>query len=169
MTGAIFWVAIEVIHIDTTDQSWEFNKPRVPATLFVVLLAIGYGYCMYRLTRQFEMTEAEIQEWQPQPSRSLGELSAESAAEMRQEARDQDERRQREWAHANARLAVYGSSLLFAVTHAGWPDPVPLFLLALVLGWLQYRTQSLVGPITLHALFNLVAFIALYGSVATAP
>ena len=42
--------------------------------------------------------------------------------------------------------------------------------MALVLGWLKYRTQSLIAPITFHALFNLIAFTALYGSVhTTAP
>jgi membrane protease YdiL (CAAX protease family) len=51
--------------------------------------------------------------------------------------------------------AVFGTSLLFASFHASvWPSPVPLFVLALGLGWLAYRTRSLVGPIVLHSLFN---------------
>ncbi len=41
--------------------------------------------------------------------------------------------------------------------------------MALVLGAIATRTQSLVGPIVYHALFNVVASIALYGSVAYAP
>jgi membrane protease YdiL (CAAX protease family) len=54
--------------------------------------------------------------------------------------------------------AIYGSALVFAAAHSAvWPDPVPLFVLALGLGWLAYRTQSLVGSIVLHALFNGVA------------
>jgi membrane protease YdiL (CAAX protease family) len=54
--------------------------------------------------------------------------------------------------------ALYGSSLLFGITHAAaWPDPVPLFVLAVGLGWLAQRTQSLVGPVVLHALFNGIA------------
>lgn len=57
-----------------------------------------------------------------------------------------------------ARLAVVGSSYLFAVFHSAvWPSPPPLLLLALVLGWLAMRTQSLVPGVTLHALFNAVA------------
>jgi membrane protease YdiL (CAAX protease family) len=35
-----------------------------------------------------------------------------------------------------------------------WPTPVALFVLALGLGALAYRTQSLVGPVVLHGLFN---------------
>ncbi|MFW6125080.1 MAG: type II CAAX prenyl endopeptidase Rce1 family protein [Pirellulales bacterium] len=36
------------------------------------------------------------------------------------------------------------------------PDPIPMFLLAIVLGLLYYRTHRLVPSITLHAGFNLV-------------
>jgi membrane protease YdiL (CAAX protease family) len=57
---------------------------------------------------------------------------------------------------------ILGSSLLFAMFHAGaWPSPVPLFFLALGLGWLAQRTGSLVGPIVLHALFNMVSTLML--------
>ncbi len=50
--------------------------------------------------------------------------------------------------------AVLTSSLLFAASHTTWPQPVPLFVLALALGFLAYRTQSLVASMVLHALFN---------------
>jgi membrane protease YdiL (CAAX protease family) len=51
--------------------------------------------------------------------------------------------------------AVYGASLLFAAAHSfAWPTPIPLFFLGLLLGWLMYRTESLVAPDVLHALFN---------------
>lgn len=66
---------------------------------------------------------------------------------------------------ANAAGAIYASSLLFAAGHSiAWPQPVSLFLLALFLGYLRYRTQSLVGPIVLHALFNSVACVYLLAS-----
>lgn len=65
------------------------------------------------------------------------------------------------WKRRNARWAIFGSSMLFALGHASWPDPIPLFLLGLVLGWLSDRTQSLVPSIVCHSLFNLVAFIVL--------
>lgn len=67
--------------------------------------------------------------------------------------------RQADW--ANARLAIYGSAMLFAVAH-GWPQSIPLFLLGLGLGWLAYRTQSLIGCMICHALFNAVACLVLY-------
>jgi membrane protease YdiL (CAAX protease family) len=58
--------------------------------------------------------------------------------------------------------AVFGASLCWAMMHLEiWPTPVPLFVLGLGLGYLAYRTQSLVGPLVLHALFNAVACVML--------
>lgn len=63
---------------------------------------------------------------------------------------------------ASAASAIYASSAIFALFHANvWPSPIPLLCLALVLGFLAYRTQSLVPSITLHALFNGVACVML--------
>jgi membrane protease YdiL (CAAX protease family) len=54
--------------------------------------------------------------------------------------------------------AIYGSALFFAAAHSfAWPTPVALFVLGLGLGYLAYRTQSLVPSITVHGLFNGVA------------
>ena len=44
---------------------------------------------------------------------------------------------------------------------AVWPTPIPLFALGLSLGYLAYRTQSLVAPVVLHGLFNAVAGLAI--------
>jgi membrane protease YdiL (CAAX protease family) len=52
--------------------------------------------------------------------------------------------------------AICSTALFFAISH-DWPTPVPLFVLGLGLGYLAYRTQSLVAPIVMHALFNGVA------------
>lgn len=58
--------------------------------------------------------------------------------------------------------AVYGTSLAFALSHAAaWPSPIPLFALSLGLGWLAYRSQSLVAPALVHGLFNAVTCVAL--------
>lgn len=101
-------------------------------------------------------------------------VPAENAGAPSQVERDGDEEEQEEprfevrperwrvFEMGNARLACLGSSMMFAVVHSfAWPSPVPLFLLALVLAWLAQRTQSLVGPIVIHAAFNTVAFGAL--------
>ena len=72
--------------------------------------------------------------------------------------------------HSDTAAAIYGTALLFGMAHATvWPTPVPLFLLGLVLGTLAARTQSLVGPMTLHALFNAVACVLLIGTHLAPP
>ncbi len=47
------------------------------------------------------------------------------------------------------------SSILFSLAHLGHgPDPIPLFVLALVLGYLYQRTHRILPCIVLHMLFN---------------
>jgi membrane protease YdiL (CAAX protease family) len=58
---------------------------------------------------------------------------------------------------ATAWPALFAASTLFAAVHSfAWPSPVPLFVMALGLGWLAQRTRSLAGPMVLHGLFNAV-------------
>lgn len=136
---------------DPRDRSTVFDPSPV---LFAILLTIGYGFQLYRLARRFELGEAEIQAWEPDPIEALR----------------LEEHRIDSWKNANANLAVYGSAMLFGLFHASaWPAPIPLFVMGLVLGALARRTQNLIGPITFHALFNLASFIALYGSVTYPP
>jgi membrane protease YdiL (CAAX protease family) len=63
----------------------------------------------------------------------------------------------------NVLLAFYGNGLLFAALHSSvWPTPIPLFLLGFGLACLAHRTQSLVGPLVAHALFNGVACLDMF-------
>ncbi len=68
--------------------------------------------------------------------------------------------RNRQDPRVNQPRAIYATAVLFACVHS-WPDAIPLFFLGLLLGWVAYRTQSLVAPITLHVLFNAVGCIEL--------
>ena len=43
-----------------------------------------------------------------------------------------------------------------------WPSPIPLLLLGFVLGYLTYRTQSLIPSLVVHALFNGIACVLLF-------
>lgn len=45
------------------------------------------------------------------------------------------------------------TSAIFALSH-GFPDAIPLYPLALVLGYLHFRTRSFLAVVTMHALFN---------------
>lgn len=64
---------------------------------------------------------------------------------------------------SQVRLMLWGQAMLFAAFHSPvWPTPIPLLVLALGLGWLALRTNSLVAPIVVHMLFNAVASTLLF-------
>lgn len=58
-------------------------------------------------------------------------------------------------------LALWGTSLFFALTHANMATFIPLTFFALVLVFLYERTGSLLAPILTHSLFNTANFFAL--------
>ena len=59
-------------------------------------------------------------------------------------------------------LAVVSTSTLFAAAHSAvWPSPIPLFVLALGLGYLTARTGSIVPGVVVHGLFNGASFVYL--------
>jgi membrane protease YdiL (CAAX protease family) len=60
------------------------------------------------------------------------------------------------------RLALWGTTLLFAAVHMNVVTFVPLTVLALVLTALYERTNNLLAPITAHALFNALNFVTLF-------
>jgi membrane protease YdiL (CAAX protease family) len=59
------------------------------------------------------------------------------------------------------RLALWGTSLLFALVHQNLVSFVPLVLLALLLTWLYEKTDNLLAPIAAHSLFNTLNLVAL--------
>jgi hypothetical protein len=55
------------------------------------------------------------------------------------------------------------SAALFGVAHFGYgPEPIPLFFLGLVLGYLYNRTHRIVPSMIAHAVFNGYSMIALW-------
>ncbi len=66
-------------------------------------------------------------------------------------------------------LPIGLSSLLFALAHVGWgPDPVALFVLALILGYVYQRTHRIVPSMVIHALFNGMTLFMLWRVTSTA-
>ena len=59
------------------------------------------------------------------------------------------------------KLAWLGVSFLFALIHQNLNIFASLFVLALVLTWLYEKTDSLLAPITAHALFNVANLVIL--------
>jgi membrane protease YdiL (CAAX protease family) len=68
--------------------------------------------------------------------------------------------------HPSGWLPILISSLLFAAAHFGYgPDPIAIFFLALVLGYIYHRTHRIVPCIVAHALFNSLAVFILWRAV----
>jgi membrane protease YdiL (CAAX protease family) len=60
-------------------------------------------------------------------------------------------------------LPILASSFMFAAGHAGHgPDPIPLFVLAILLGYMYQRTHHIIPCIVTHMLFNLTTLVAMY-------
>lgn len=71
-----------------------------------------------------------------------------AAAKMREEPNDPA-------LPISARWPIFVSSLIFALMHASHgPDPIPLFLLALALGYLYRQTHRIWPSYVMHACFN---------------
>ncbi len=151
-------VSADLVAMDGEAFTFSFNGDKVIPVLITLIGVAAHGYVLFRFARDFRLSEAEVYRWRP-----------EGGPDAPGEVGEIGPSRSRRWADANALLAIVGTAMLFAVMHPRWPDPIALFPMGLLLGWLAHRTQSLVGPIVFHALFNLTAFIALYGSVLTAP
>jgi len=69
---------------------------------------------------------------------------------------------------ASVIIGITITSLFFAAVHAPqWPAPIPLLVLALVIGSVYHRTGSLIAAICMHATFNgfstLAMFVAILG------
>jgi membrane protease YdiL (CAAX protease family) len=60
------------------------------------------------------------------------------------------------------RLALWGTSLLFALMHLNAASFVPLFVLAVALALLYERVDNLLAPMAAHALFNGLNFLILF-------
>jgi membrane protease YdiL (CAAX protease family) len=55
------------------------------------------------------------------------------------------------------------SAILFGIAHTGYgPEPIPLFFLGVVLGYLYQRTHRIIPCIVAHAIFNLFTIVLLW-------
>lgn len=59
------------------------------------------------------------------------------------------------------RVALWGTSVMFALVHYNLLTFLPLTLLALILAWLYERTGNLLAPIMAHSCFNTINFVLL--------
>ncbi len=59
---------------------------------------------------------------------------------------------------------ILTSAALFGAAHYGYgPEPVPIFLLAIILGFVYQRTHRIIPCIVAHSLFNALTMLTLWG------
>jgi len=56
-------------------------------------------------------------------------------------------------------IAIIVSALIFGVVHGNLSQGVHAFIIGLLLGWMYYRTNSIVPGIVLHWINNTLAYI----------
>lgn len=161
--------------------AYEGNEKAPPLDVawwglgFTGAIVAVYAFCFYRVWKGL-LREGPLYMMIPAPeevlrkraevNRNGDEVEGDSEEDEEDEEEEPllriDPERWAEFERGNVRLSILGSAMLFAAMHGAWPSPIPLFILGLILGWLAYRTQSLIGTMTLHACFNAVAFGALF-------
>jgi membrane protease YdiL (CAAX protease family) len=149
------------------------KDPNAGPLIFVLILALGYGFILFRWWSPILAQKTRL----PLPEEKTNYIpvlekiqeTGFSATELPSPKSDADQlpdvriQNWRQWEKKNACMAIYGSAMLFAAFHSlVWPSPIPLFLIGIVLGFLAFRTQSLLPGIILHGLFNTVACFVLW-------
>jgi membrane protease YdiL (CAAX protease family) len=154
---------------DPTQLTTEAN---IGPLIFAVIMTLGYGCAIYLVwgpviregDRYFSPLRTELDATSMARNKDAGfaEVILPSQPPESPLNHDLARRRLRDWEEKNAILAIFGSAMLFAVFHSSvWPSPIPLLLMGIGLGFLAYRTQSLLPGMIMHSLFNTVACVEL--------
>jgi membrane protease YdiL (CAAX protease family) len=170
-------------------RAWYDLLTELHPAIFVILASVVYLFLRLRARRSFPplpteepAISGEHAVFSATPRGADGSSRQESSATVKtlplalvwRRTRSSSPWRAAVW-NSQALAGIWSASLLFAVFHtAVWPSPVPLLGLALVLGGVAYRTQSLVPSIVLHSAFNTVAIIMLvfqvwFGTASSTP
>jgi membrane protease YdiL (CAAX protease family) len=66
-------------------------------------------------------------------------------------------------AHPSGWIPILISSVVFAAAHFGYgPEPVPIFILAIVLGYVYRQTHRIIPCIVAHAMFNSFSMLIMW-------
>lgn len=141
------WVGPQVVQPESDDiqpeHAYLYLPPDTPAT---------------SLDGELTM-RAPRDEFDENPYRSSGLLVVEGS-------RDDTAPATAELLEERSVVPILGSALLFALAHIGnGPDPIPLFLLALGLGYIYQRTQRVLPCILIHMACNAISLFALWVSL----
>lgn len=158
----LFIASIPLMNVLAAEENPGMGNAWQPLA-FAGLLVGWYGLNFFQVWRGI-LREGPFYLMIPVPKEVLQQRIHEEESEDATEQEKQpllqvDPGRWQSFQGGSVRLSIFGSAMLFAVGHSpAWPSPVVLYVFGLILGWLTYRTQSLIGAMVMHGCFNAVAF-----------
>jgi membrane protease YdiL (CAAX protease family) len=64
--------------------------------------------------------------------------------------------------NANSMLATVSSASVFAIIHGNWAQGLGAFFIGLVIGWIYWKTNSIIPGIIIHFVNNAFAFSSIF-------
>jgi membrane protease YdiL (CAAX protease family) len=138
--------------------------------LMAVVVAPICEEITFRLLLQgwLEKWEDKRLNWRTEPAATPmvndeGEHSEQSSLDIRHSSSDSSPPQQGIAGLPYGWFPILISALLFGIAHFGYgPEPVSIYLLGLVLGYVYQRTHRILPSIVTHALFNLFSMVVLW-------
>lgn len=138
-----------------------FRKFDIQIVPFLLLFVLGFGYASDYVTSLIPMPDFMKQLFEQMLSFSIwGFILVCIAAPLLEEILCRGIFLRSFLENYSAKKAILWSALIFAVLHMNPWQAIPAFVIGYFMGWLFYRTKSLLPSIIVHFLNNFVAYVA---------
>ena len=137
-----------------------FRKFDIQIVPFLLLFVLGFGYANDYITSLIPMPDFMKQLFEQMLSFSIwGFILVCIAAPLFEEILCRGIFLRSFLENYSARKAILWSAIIFAVLHMNPWQAIPAFVIGYFMGWLFYRTKSLLPSIVVHFLNNFVAYV----------
>lgn len=137
-----------------------FRKFDIQIVPFLLLFVLGFGYASDYITSLIPMPDFMKQLFEQMLSFSIwGFILVCIAAPLLEEILCRGIFLRSFLENYSARKAILWSAIIFAVLHMNPWQAIPAFVIGYFMGWLFYRTKSLLPSIVVHFLNNFVAYV----------
>jgi membrane protease YdiL (CAAX protease family) len=137
-----------------------FRKFDIQIVPFLLLFVLGFGYASDYVTSLIPMPDFMEQLFEQMLSFSIwGFVLVCIAAPLLEEILCRGIFLRSFLENYSARKAILWSAIIFAVLHMNPWQAIPAFVIGYFMGWLFYRTKSLLPSIVVHFLNNFVAYV----------
>lgn len=137
-----------------------FRKFDIQIVPFLLLFVLGFGYASDYVTSLIPMPDFMEQLFEQMLSFSIwGFILVCIAAPLLEEILCRGVFLRSFLENYSDRKAILWSAIIFAVIHMNPWQAIPAFVIGYFMGWLFYRTKSLLPSIVVHFLNNFVAYV----------